>query len=76
MAKRLGSATALHGALWEQWRQHLLRTSTCWLYVAVSLTHILCCRISEVLALQRKDFDFKRRRVKVKALKRSPEACV
>jgi hypothetical protein len=73
MGKRLGQAAALHGPLWGMWRRHLLNSSPCWLYVAVTLTHILCCRISEVLALRKEDFDFRNKQVKIAALKRGPE---
>ena len=76
MGKKLGQASALHGKLWSLWRQHVRRSAPCWLYVVITLTHILCCRVSEILALQKKDVDFRHRRVKIKALKKGPEVCI
>lgn len=71
--RKLGQAEALHGKLWKQWTQHILSVGPSWLYVAVTLTHMLCARISEVLALQAKDFNFRHRHVRIKPLKRQPE---
>ena len=67
---RLGKACALAGPLWEKWLQHILTTGPTWVYVAVLLTHVLCCRISEVLKLKRGDVDFKGGTVYVAPLKR------
>ena len=66
MGKALGQALALSGPLWGQWRQH-------WLYVLVTLTHVLCCRVSEVLALRGCDFQWRSHRVRIKALKGGKE---
>ena len=71
----LGQASSLPGPLWNAWRKHVLEHSS-WLYVAVTLTHMLCCRITEVLLLQRRHFDFKRKHVTIPKLKRQPEAPV
>ena len=73
--KPLGQASSLPGPLWNAWRKHVLEHSS-WLYVAVTLTHMLCCRITEVLLLQRCHFDFKRKHVTIPKLKRQPEAAV
>ena len=70
----LGQAATLTGKLWDCWRQHLLRTSPTWLWVAVTLTHILCARITEVLSLKASDFNWKANCVTIRALKRQPEA--
>ena len=69
---RLGKAHALPGALWERWLQHVLATGPTWLYVALLLTHMVCCRITEILKLKRRDIDFKRGTVFVGPLKRGP----
>ena len=72
MPARLGQAATLSGPLWQEWRDHLRRTAPVWVWVAVTLTHVLCCRISEVLGLKAKDFNFQQKWVKIKALKRAP----
>ncbi len=40
-----------------------------WLFVAVVMTHLLCCRITEVLRLCGRDFRFSDKSVFVKSLK-------
>ena len=45
-----------------------------WVYVAVVLTHVLCCRITEILTLEAGDFNWKANYVTIKPLKRQPEA--
>ena len=72
--KKLGQAEALHGPLWNQWRQHVLKTGPTWLFVVISLTHMLCCRVTEILKLTGDDFSFRHRFVRIKPLKRQPEA--
>lgn len=72
MAKR-GQAASLPGKLWSAWTKHLLSTGPTWIFVAISLTHILCCRITEVLWLRKQDFDFKQLFVTIRALKRQPQ---
>ena len=74
--KKLGQAAVMAGKLWNQWRKHLLKTSPPWVWAAVTLTHILCARISEVLALKAGDFHWAGKRVTICALKRQPEAGV
>ena len=54
--KKLGQAAVLSGKMWAQWRNHILETSTTWLYVVIALTHALCARVSEVLKLRACDF--------------------
>ena len=49
---KTGQAASLPGKLWEAWTQHLLKTGPTWVWVAVILTHILCCRITEILWLR------------------------
>ena len=73
MAKTLGQALPLSGPLWGQWRQHLRRSAPLWLYVLVTLTRVICCRVSEVLALRACDFQWRRHRVRIKALKGGKE---
>ena len=52
---KTGQAASLPGKLWEAWTQHLLKTGPTWVWVAVILTHILCCRITEILWLRNKN---------------------
>lgn len=68
----LGKASALAGPLWEMWLQHVLAKGPTWLYVALMLTHVLCCRITEVLKLRKRDINFKRGTVFVGPLKKGP----
>lgn len=72
--RKLGQASPLHGPLWNQWCQHLLRIGPSWLYMVVTLSHMLCCRVTEVLALRAGDFNFRHGTVRIKPLKRQPEA--
>ena len=70
----LGQAATLSGRLWPAWRKHLHEKAPMWVFVAVTLSHILCLRISEVLALKATHFNWQHRYVKIKPLKRQPEA--
>ena len=72
---KLGQAAVLSGKMWAQWTNHILKTSTTWLYVAIFLTHALCCRITEILKLKGADFNWAGKTVTVASLKRQPEAC-
>ena len=65
----LGKASALRGELWPKWLQHVLKEGPTWLYVCLLLTHCLCCRVSEVLRLQRKEFNFRNNFCEIKPLK-------
>ena len=49
------------------------RAAPCWLYVMITLSHVLCLRVSQVLALRANDFDWKKHRVRIKPLKRGAE---
>lgn len=71
---QLGQAEAMHGKLWKQWTEHVKRVGPSWLFAAITLSHMFCCRISEILSLQAGDFNFRHRFVKIKPLKRQPEA--
>ena len=68
----LGKASALPGPLWELWLKHVLAEGPTWLYVSLLLTHVLCCRITEILKLRRRDINFKRAAIFVAPLKRGP----
>lgn len=70
----LGQASTLAGSAWNKWRKHLLHVGPTWLFIAVTLTHGLCGRISEIMALKGEDFNFRHRYVRIKPLKRQPEA--
>ena len=72
--KKLGQAAVLSGKMWTQWRNHILKTSTTWLYVVVTLTQALCARVSEVLKLRASDFHWSGKTVTIAALKRQPQA--
>ena len=67
--KRLGKAVTLPGPLWGIWLAHVVAHGTCWLYVALLLTHTLCLRISEALHLRAEDFSFKAKSVFIGPLK-------
>ena len=64
--KKLGQAAVLSGKMWTQWRNRILKTSTTWLYVVVTLTHALCARVSEVLKLRASDFHWFGKAVTIK----------
>ena len=70
---RLGKASCMPGGLWPAWLKHLLAVGPTWLYVASILCHTLCLRITEALRLVKSDFDWQRRRVRVRGMKRQPE---
>jgi hypothetical protein len=67
-------AAVLSGKVWTQWWNHILKTSTTWLYVVVTHTHALCARVSEVLKLRASDFHWSGKTVTIAALKRQPQA--
>ena len=71
--KSLGQASSLPGDLWWQWLRHVLQEGSCWLYVALLLSHVLCLRISEVLCLKTSDFDFRGKSARIRALKKAPD---
>ena len=64
----------MHGKLWKQWTEHVKRVGPSWLFAAITLSHMFCCRISEILSLQANDFNWRHRFVRIKPLKRQPEA--
>lgn len=69
-AYRLGQASGMNGDLWQLWLAHVLNQGPTWLYVCLLLTHCLCGRVTEILRLQKKDFDFANGTCYIKALKR------
>ena len=71
--RKLGQADRLPGAAWNLWTNHVQATGPSWLYPVVCLGHLLCLRVTEVLSLQGKDFNFEKKVVKVRALKRQAE---
>ena len=71
---RLGKAAAMPGPLWNLWLVHVLREGPTWLHVALMLTHMLCLRITEVLRLRARDFNFKTQCVFIAPLKRGTAA--
>ena len=68
----LGKATILAGPLWQAWLQHVLREGPTWLYVALFLSHMLCCRITEILKLAAGDFLWRSKSVQIAAMKGGP----
>ena len=70
---KLGHAAVLSGKMWTQWTNHILKTSTTWLFVAITLTHALCARITEILKLKGADFNWAGKTVTIAALKRQPQ---
>ena len=71
--KRRGQADPLLGNNWRAWCQHTLSVGPTWVHVACQLAHLLCSRISEILALKASDFDFAAKKVTIKAMKRHLE---
>ena len=70
---RLGQANLLAGPLWKAWLKHVKEQGSCWLHVAILLTHAFCLRITEACKLTSGDIDLRRGFVRVKPLKRQPE---
>ena len=55
---KLGPAATLPGQEWTRWLNHVCKTGSCWLFVALLFTHLLCLRITEALRLKSSDFCF------------------
>ena len=68
-----GQADMLVGPSWRAWLDHLKITGPTWLWVLTTLCHLLCCRVTEVLKLQREDVDLEAGFVYVGPLKRQGE---
>ena len=50
---RWGSADSLTGSAWRAWLLHVKqRTGPTWLYIALSMCHLFCVRITQVLQLK------------------------
>ena len=69
---RRGQANPLLGSTWHAWLEHVRNQGPTWLYVALSLTHLLCCRITEIMRLTAESFDHEKKCVTIEALKRQP----
>ena len=67
--KKRGKAEPLLGAGWAAFLQHLAKTGPTWALIALSLAHMLCCRISEVLRLQLQDINWEDKKIRVRELK-------
>ena len=67
---RCGQATPLLGSTWHAWLEHVRNQGPTWLYVALALTHLLCCRITEIMRLTAESFDHEKKCVTIEALKR------
>ena len=72
--KKLGQAATLAGGLWAAWIKHLLATGPTWVYIHAIMCHMFCLRATEGLGLRGCDFDWRARSVRIRALKRQPEA--
>ena len=59
----------MEGQAWQAWLAHVKNKGPTWLYVALTGSHLLCCRITEVLRLKAKDFDFEHKVVAISSLK-------
>ena len=68
-----GQADIMVGPSWRSWLDHLEKTGPTWLWACTTLCHVLCCRVTEVLKLQRGDFDMEAGFVYVGPLKRRGE---
>ena len=55
---KLGPAATLPGQDWILWLNHVCKKGSCWLFVALLLTHLLCLRITESLRLKSSDICF------------------
>ena len=58
---------------WPTWcarLEHVRNQGPTWLYVALAMTHLLCCRITEVMRLTAESFDHEKKCVTIEALKR------
>ena len=67
--KRLGPADSLQGNAFSLWMQHLCATGPTWVYVAMAMQHLLCCRITEILRTKKEDIDIAGRRCFIKPMK-------
>lgn len=65
-----GKADTLAGSAMKSWLQHLKGVGPTWCYVLLSMCHLLCCRVTEVLRLQFKHIDLDSGRVQVGELKK------
>ena len=65
----LGQADPLVGQAWAAWIQHLKSVAPCWLVAVVTLCHLCCARVTEVLKLRLKDLNFESRTVHIDSLK-------
>ena len=68
--KKLGPADALHGAAFASWLSHLQSSGPTWLFIVVSLQHVLCCRVTEILRIQLQDCDLAGKRMFIKPMKK------
>ena len=68
--RRLGKATVLSETQWTAWLKHVLQQGPTWLWVALTLSHCFCLRISEVLTLRKCDFSWTAKQVHIGPLKR------
>ena len=68
-SKKRGKAEPLLGAAWAAFLQHLANTGPTWALIALSLAHLLCCRITEVLRLQLQDINWEDKKIRIRELK-------
>ena len=67
--KALGQAATLTPELWIRWMGHVLQNGSSWLFAALLLTHLLCLRISESLAIRAEDVAMRHRSIYIRPLK-------
>ena len=68
-SKKRGAAEPLLGEAWSAFLQHLATTGPTWALIALSLAHLLRCRITEVLRLQLQDIQWEGKKIRVRELK-------
>ena len=65
----IGQADALEVQAWQAWLAHVENKGPTWFHVALTCSHLLGCRITEVLRLKAKDSDFEHKVVAISSLK-------
>ena len=69
----MDKAHALPGRLWKEWSDHVLTVGPTWLWAALWITRLFGIRISEALALEGKNFNFRKKKVYLIAKKYGKE---
>ena len=68
-----GSADSLTGSAWRAWLLHVKeRTGPTWLYIVLSMCHLFCARVSQVLQLKLEHINLEARTVVITGMKGQP----